>query len=349
MKPLFLAPNQPRRFFRGGGAIARLRGLDVSDDHVPEDWIASTTTIFAQPDAGLTRLPDGRWLSEAIAADPQGWLGAPHADRYGPDPALLVKLLDAGQRLPVHCHPDRDFARRHLDCRYGKTEAWVVAATFAAEPVVHLGFRADTERAVLDEWVAAQDTAAMLRAMNTVPVRVGDTVLVPAGLPHAIGEGVFVVELQEPTDFSVMLEWDGFDLDGSAHGHLRLGFELALACVDRSGWNHSRLSQLRTSRPQAADRQGVEVLFPASADACFRGERLRTHPTAELDAGYSVLVALEGRGTLTTERAGSYDIAGGDTMVLPWAAGRAAVTGDLVVVRCRPPAPDEAQARGEAR
>lgn len=349
MKPLLLAPNQPRRFFRGGAAIARLRGLEASDDHVPEDWIASTTTIFAQPVTGRSRLPDGRWLTEALAADPQGWLGAAHAGCYGADPALLVKLLDAGQRLPVHCHPDRDFARRHLDCRYGKTEAWVVAATSAAEPVVHLGFRADTDRAVLDEWVASQDSAAMLRAMNTVPVRVGDTVLVPAGLPHAIGDGVFVVELQEPTDFSVMLEWDGFDLDGSVHGHLRLGFEVALACVDRSGWDHSRLRQLRANRPQAPGRPGVEILFPVSADACFRGERLRPSPTAELDAGYSVLVALEGRGSLTTERAGTHDLAAGDTMVVPWAAGRAALRGDLVVVRCRPPAPDDAQARWEAR
>jgi len=338
VKPLFLPANRPPRFFRGGVGIARLRGLDVSDDHLPEDWVASTTTIFADPVAGLTRLPDGRWLTDAIAADPEGWLGAAHADHYGADPALLVKLLDAGQRLPVHCHPDRDFARRHLDCRYGKTEAWVVAETCVDEPVVHLGFSTEVERPALDEWVITQDAAAMLHAMNAVPVTVGDTVLVPAGLPHAIGEGVFVVELQEPTDFSVLLEWDGFDLDGSADGHLRLGFELALACVDRSGWNQHRLSQLRTTRPQGSDRRGVEVLFPSSADAYFRGERLRPQPTAQLDAGYSVLVAGGGRGTLQTERAGSYDIARGDTVVLPCAAGRAAITGDLLAVRCRPPA-----------
>ncbi|MDQ3707831.1 MAG: class I mannose-6-phosphate isomerase [Actinomycetota bacterium] len=338
MKPLFLPANRPPRFFRGGGEIARLRGLDAGGDRLPEDWVASTTTIFTEPDAGRTRLPDGRWLTDAIAADPQGWLGATHADHYGADPALLVKLLDAGQRLPVHCHPDRDFTRRHLDCRYGKTEAWVVAATGVGEPVVHLGFRSDVERPVLDEWVTTQNAAAMLDAMNAVPVTVGNTVLVPAGLPHAIGEGVFVVELQEPTDFSVLLEWDGFEVDGSVDGHLRLGFELALACVDRSGWDQIRLSQLRTTRPQAADRCGVEVLFPASADACFRGERLRPQPTAQLDAGYSVLVALRGRGRLTTERAGSYDITRGDTVLLPYAVGRAAVAGDLLAVRCRPPA-----------
>jgi hypothetical protein len=52
---------------------------------------------------------------------------------------VLVKLLDAGERLPVHAHPDRAFALRHLDCRNGKTEAWVVVGTSVADPVVYLG------------------------------------------------------------------------------------------------------------------------------------------------------------------------------------------------------------------
>ena len=69
--------------------------------------MGSTTTIFGEDERGLTLLADGRTLRDAIAADPEGFLGAAHVRRYGPDPALLVKLLDAGERLPVHCHPDR--------------------------------------------------------------------------------------------------------------------------------------------------------------------------------------------------------------------------------------------------
>ena len=65
----------------------------------------------------------------------------------------------------------------------------------------------------------------------------GDRVLVPAGMPHAIGRGILLVELQEPTDFSVLLEWEGFAIDGRAEGHLGLGFDVALGCVDRAGWS----------------------------------------------------------------------------------------------------------------
>ncbi|WP_231560250.1 hypothetical protein [Microbacterium hominis] len=38
----------------------------------------------------------------------------------------LVKLLDAGQRLPVHAHPDDAFAAAHLGRAHGKAEAWYI-------------------------------------------------------------------------------------------------------------------------------------------------------------------------------------------------------------------------------
>ena len=80
-------------------------------------------------------LPDGRLLRDAVAEHAGSWLGAAHVARFGADPALLVKLLDAGQRLPVHCHPSDEFAAAHFGSRYGKTEAWiVVGATDRTRP-----------------------------------------------------------------------------------------------------------------------------------------------------------------------------------------------------------------------
>ncbi|HEX5782582.1 MAG TPA: hypothetical protein VFX80_11705, partial [Solirubrobacteraceae bacterium] len=59
-------------------------------------------------------LEDGTFVRDAVAADPEAWLG-PGRDH----PGLLVKLLDAGQRLPVHFHPDRTFAREALGSEFG--------------------------------------------------------------------------------------------------------------------------------------------------------------------------------------------------------------------------------------
>jgi mannose-6-phosphate isomerase len=260
-----LPPNQFPHFYRGGDAITRLRGLAGGAANRPEDWVASTTTRFGQDQQGLSVLPDGRTLRDVIAADPAGWLGPDHVAAFGPELDLLVKLLDAGQRLVVHAHPDQDFAARHLGCAHGKTEAWIILETADPQPVVYLGFREPVPAGTLRRWVDEQDVDAMVGALNAVPVSPGDAILVPAGLPHAIGPGVLIVELQEPTDFSVLLEWRGFDLDGPAVGHLGLGFDLALQCVDGSGWPTERLARLRgpRDRPDPAPAGGRRPVLPS--------------------------------------------------------------------------------------
>ena len=339
MRPIRLAANQVPRFYRGGTAIAELRGIRERGAYLPEDWVGSTTATFGSDGDGLTRLDDGRTLRAAVEADPEGFLGPRHAAAYGANPALLVKLLDAGERLPVHCHPGRDFARRHLDCPFGKTEAWVVVGTRGDAPRVHLAFRADVEPDRLAGLVAEQASGPLLASLNALPVAAGDTVLVPAGVPHAIGEGVFLVELQEPTDLSVLLEWDGFAVDGRRDGHLGLGFDLALQCVDRSGRVADELARLRAGRGRV--RPGVERLFPDEADPFFRAERIRPDPVATLDPAFSILVVTAGSGRLETG-AGVLGLERGDTVLLPFAAGRGEVGGRLEAVRCLPPEPEAA-------
>jgi mannose-6-phosphate isomerase len=324
LRPVRLPANQPPRFYRGGAAIAALRG-DEPKEFGPEDWVASCTTLHGEEHAGLTTLPDGTLLRDAVAAHPADWLGDAHVRAFGTEPALLVKLLDAGQRLPVHCHPSNEFAATHYGSRYGKTEAWIVVGA-PENATVHIGFKADQPADTVADWVARQDSAAMLAALNPVTVRPGDTVFVPAGLPHAIGAGVFIVELQQPTDMSVTLEWQGF-LDDEAGGHLGIGFDTALGCVDRQGWAH-RLNELVHRAPAKNLLNRPEF---------FRAERLTDG--AALDASFGVLVVLDGTGVLHTEKAGDIQLTKGATFAIPHAAGESTVDGDVAAVRCLPPVP----------
>jgi mannose-6-phosphate isomerase len=318
-----MPPNGIPRFYRGGAAIAALRGIESAGDRVPEEWVGSMTTVFGEDELGLSRLPDGRLLRDAAMADPVAFFGPEHAARRGADPALLVKLLDAGERLPVHAHPDDAFAREVLDLPYGKTEAWVV---LGAEPgaTVHVGFRDDVSEEALARWVGEQDREAMLGALNPLEVRAGDSIFVPAGVPHAIGEGVLIVELQEPSDLSVLLEWQGFLLGENGDACLGLEWELALRCVDRSRHDPGLLRGRRTGS-----------LLPPEADRFFQAEGVE----AELDRGFAILVVTAGEGALLSENAPRLELARGDTVLVPWAAGRCHLEGELTAVACRPPAP----------
>lgn len=330
-RPVILAANQPRdRFYRGGSRISAFRGVEPSPAHTPEDWVGSSTSVRGLDPAGVTVLPDGTLLSEAIAADPQGWLGAEHVSLWGADEKLLVKLLDAGQRLPVHAHPDGAFAAAHLGAAHGKAEAWYLLTA----GTVHIGLREDVDPARLRALVEAQDTAALLGLLNAVELEAGDTVWVPPGTLHAIGEGILLAEVQEPEDLSILLEWQGFDLDGialdgTADGHLDLGFDVALRAVTTTAVTGDALEALLT-RGVAS---GSTLASPA--DEYFRLD-LVVEPTT-VPAGIAILVGIDGTTTLRTHDE-ALAVPAGTTILIPAGAGEFTVGGGRALL-ARPPKP----------
>ncbi len=336
MKPIRLQANQLHRFYRGGAAIAAFRGIESRDDHSPEDWVGATSATFGSKHEGMSLLTDGRVLRDLVRAEPKAFLGPEHLAQFGPDPALLVKLLDAGERLPVHLHPGREFAGRHLHSAHGKTEAWVI---IGARPGarVHLGFVEPIGLGTLRAWVQEQDVSELLGALHEVPVSAGDTVFVPAGTPHAIGEGILMVELQEPTDFSILLETPAGAESGAELG---LGWDLALEAVGREALSERQLQSM-LSGPREL-RRGVSTLLPEAAEPYFRAERVAPDPVADLDAGYSILVAVEGVGQLELA-GGPCELHRGDTVLIPHSAGPGEVRGEVVAIRCRPGDPGRAR------
>lgn len=330
MKPLVLAANPVQRFYRGGPRIAALRGEPPVEEHVPEDWVGSTTAVHGSGQDGLSSTQEGALLADLVASEPEAYLG-PRASVL----ALLVKLLDAGERLPVHLHPDGAFARERLGAPRGKTEAWYVVSADDSDPCVWLGFRHDVDDETLAGWVERQDTEALLDALHRIPVSAGDALFVPAGLPHAIGEGLLICELQEPSDLSVLLEWRGFDL-GGADPYLGLGVSGAVGATRREPLPEDELERLGGSRG-AGGRPGVERLLPPEADAFFRLERIRPSAgSTPLPPELSVLVVLDGQGRLVTEE-GELALRRGATALVPWGAGSSRLEGELDVLRCLPP------------
>ena len=323
-RPIVLPSNRPAdRFYRGGRRITDLRGESPAGSHEPEDWIASVVAVFGTDGIGTTALPGGRALADAVHDDPEGWLGAPHVAAFGADPKLLTKLLDAGQRLPVHAHPDGAFASAHLNRTHGKTEAWVVLEG----GTVHLGLRRDVEPGALRALVEVQDAAALLDLLNPIDVAPGDGVLVPAGQLHAIGEGVLVLEVQEPEDLSILLEWRGFDLDGERDGHLGLGFDTALRAVTAE-----RLDITDAVLHRAAHGSGR--VLPPTADSWFRVDRIELDGDAVLDPSFAVVLVLDGEA-----RVNGVPLFRGSTAVVPQAAGLLHVEGGGTLLVARPPVP----------
>ncbi len=323
MRPLELGPNQIPRFYRGGSRIAAFRGLPPHGDDGPEDWVASTTTVHGDAELGRSRTNGGVWLADVFSADPGAFFEPEHLAAYGPHPALLIKLLDAGERLPLHFHPDAAFAAEHLGSPQGKTEAWaIVEAEDGA--TVHVGFARDVGADELAQLVDAQDLDGLMGRMNRLEVAAGDAIFVPAGLPHVIGQGILLLELQEPSDLSLLLEWEGLMTEQDAF--LGLTRDLVLDAVAREAVEPASLTARRGAR-----------LFPAEADRFFRAELIE--PGARLEPAFSVLVVTDGEGELRAEGEEPVVVARGSTVLVPFAAGAVEVTGSARAIRCRPPVP----------
>lgn len=154
---------------------------------VGESWEVSVEPSFP------SRLLDtGALLRDVIASAPRAWLGQRSAARRGGQTPLLVKLLDAAEPLSVQVHPsDADPAL--APDQSGKPEAWYVLDA-APGAGLYLGFRDGVGRADVARCLAAE--ARLDTLMSFVPVAPGDAFSIEAGVAHAIGAGVTLVEPQ---------------------------------------------------------------------------------------------------------------------------------------------------------
>ena len=139
---------------------------------------------------------------------------------------LLIKYLDAQDRLSVQVHPNDGMARRLHNHPRGKTEAWLI---LEAEPGSELfvGLKEGVTEAAFRRHLAAGTVAECL---HRFPARVGQCVLVPAGTVHAIGEGIVLAEVQQSSDLTYRLDdWGRVDADGQPRP---LQIAAGLECLD---------------------------------------------------------------------------------------------------------------------
>ena len=328
--PSKLPPNQFDHFYRGGNRIGVLRH-GPGGPMRPEEWIGSITTRFGEAEQGLSHLSNGTLLREAIKSDPNGWLGEDHVKDFGLSTEVLIKLLDPDQRLPVHYHPNKAFAKTHLGLDHGKTEAWIILEAPAGSGV-GLGFAQTQNKVDLLKLVRAQDSVSLLASLRRTEVKVGDAVLVPAGVAHAIDAGIFLLELQEPSDLSALLEWDGFAVDGIKDGHLGLGFETVTDALKLEPLTDAEFESLFTYNIFSGG--SLRSVLPLKSDGYFRAHL--APGTGDFPSGFALVLVLDGVGSISFANTPEMKIEKGDAIVIPHCAGQFTFSGANAII-CRPP------------
>jgi mannose-6-phosphate isomerase len=266
----------------GGRNIERLYGKPLPPDvPIGESWEITdrpgdVSVISNGPLAGKTL----HWLVEHHAGELLGMERA-SAKQF----PLLVKILDAQDRLSLQVHPPA--ARAAQLGGEPKTEMWYVAdATPAAD--LFVGLKAGVTRAEFENKVRDGSVA---ECFHHVPVRSGDVMFLPSGRVHAIGAGNVIFEIQQNSDTTYrVFDWNRVGLDGKPR---ELHVEESLASIDFSDFEPSLVRSEYSRNETFSVRYLVDdPLFRVNAWQIKRDERF--YVSSKLPQIFAVL-----RGRLT--------------------------------------------------
>lgn len=152
-------------------------------------------------------------------------VGEKNYEKYGLGFPLLIKFIDAQDNLSVQVHPNDELAQRKYG-QSGKTEMWHV---IASEPGsgLYVGFNKTVSKAQFEEAIA---NGTVEEVLQFYPVQPGDTFMIPAGTVHAIGKGVLLAEIQQPSDITFrVFDWNRLDDEGNSR---ELHVQEALEAID---------------------------------------------------------------------------------------------------------------------
>ncbi|MCH5377608.1 MAG: class I mannose-6-phosphate isomerase [Planctomycetes bacterium] len=190
---------------------------DVAESWEIVDHGDDQSVVTSGPHAGMT-------LRELVAESPNELFGTAGISQF----PLLIKFLDATDRLSLQVHPNDEQAVRYDPRENGKTEAWVILDA-TEQSRIWLGLNAGVGREELSRAIKSNRIEDVVHVTTPRP---GDCFFVPAGTVHAIGEGILLAEVQQSSDLTFRLhDWGRVGTDGKPR---EIHIEQSLDCTDYS-------------------------------------------------------------------------------------------------------------------
>lgn len=325
-----LTPTRVYRTYYGGKNIDFITGVRCPNiTRYPEDWLASVTKAY-NPDhetegEGLSRIEDGRYLADIINKNKSKMIGNDTKMK------LLFKMLDSAERLVIQVHPTVEFAKKYFNSNYGKTECWYVLNDGGT---VYLGFKPGITKEYWKELFDKQDTRAMLECLHCFRVHKGDIIFVAGGVPHAIGAGCFIAELQEPTDLMVVTERitpSGVVLP-EVKLHSGLGFEKMFDCFNYDGVERTTIENKYFLSPKFLEN-GRTLLVDGNITDKFSLEKLSVSGETKFKIHtYGIALVINGAGTVNGKVAKK-----GDRFFIPFTEKELSCSGNMRILFCFSP------------
>lgn len=331
--PIFFEKNRVFRVYKGGKLFADFFSDDSQDGNYPEEWVVSSVHALNDGSTdeyeGISKLKDSDlYLSDAIKNYKKEMLGD------NDDIGVLTKILDSAIRLPVQAHPDKPFSKKYFNSCYGKEESWIILATRPGGKVFY-GFKDGVTIEQFEKAIEDSETSktAMEDLLESFEVKPGDVIYIPAKMVHAIGAGCLLLEVQEPSDFTVQPErWCG-DYKLSDHEmYLGLDKKVALECFDV---NLKFPAPLTPAVLEEKDGLKYESIIDERMTKTFTVRRITLDGGSfEQKGGIKIYVVTDGSGKITGEGY-EKEITKGDYFFIPESAkDKFVLSGNMTLIEC---------------
>lgn len=204
------------------------RHLERFGRKLPKGIVAESWEISTHPD-GVSVIANGEYenmtFPDYLKAFGSIAVGQRATETTGDFP-LLIKWIDAHQKLSVQVHPDDEYAKMREHGQRGKNEMWYI---LSAEPGAQIIYdvRPGTDRESFAKAVAEGEIA---RCLQSVEVFAGNVIEIPAGIVHGLGAGILLAEIQQSSNLTYRIyDYDRIDAQGKTRP---LHIEKAMDVID---------------------------------------------------------------------------------------------------------------------
>lgn len=321
---LFLKPALKETIW-GGNRIRNDFEMETDLNNIAEAWVLS-----CHEDGESTVIGgefDGKTLSEVLEKDIG--MGALGTNCKGcesiEDFPILIKLIDADDKLSVQVHPDDEYAAANEKDVRGKTEAWYIIDCDDDAELIY-GFNDDISK---EEFREAIESGTLLDKVNRAKVKPGDVAFISSGTLHAIGKGILLAEVQQSCNTTYrVFDYNRKGLDGKPRElHIDKAVDVTKCTVPEG----------------TLDPEGIPVKHDGYVSVLLSECPYFTMTSIDVDSLYAdtadetsfiSLIALDGKGTIkcgNEER----EIKKGDSIFIPANSGSFYVSGKVKLLHSK--------------
>lgn len=313
--PLKTAPIF-KQYLWGGNNLETKLSKPIPDSFAAESWEISCH------DDGLCTVSNGEFrgmtLKEVISCNPKAMIGDEKLDVF----PLLVKFIDANDKLSVQVHPDNDFANKYENGQLGKSEMWYV---LDAKPDAKLIYGLK-QGATADKMQQAIENGTLEDILNYVPVTKGDYFYIPAGTIHAICEGLLIAEIQQSSNLTYRVyDYNRCDKDGNKR---ELHTEKAIKATNYNAEAFKSIIPVINNYDGYCTTQLVDCEFFKVIKYVIDRQVSLTKPQNK----FEMIICVEGKGKLIYNDV-SYEINKGDSFFIPAAIAEYVIEGQCEILR----------------